>query len=247
MYNDFITKNPTDKVSYELYRKFLRNDMNISFAQLGNEECELCESYKLHKVTCNDTEECTVCFSYNTHCNRYKTARKYYQQDAELSKSSENSSKAFFSADLQKVVLLPRLEMFKIAIFCPRIIDFNESFVPVGSSTREKPYAVLWHEGISGRKKEDIISAYRAFFESKRDCTEITVWTDNCTGQNKNWTFFSFLVQIVNSSEIAATRIIMKYLEPGHTFMSADSFHHQVENQLQKARKVYDFFREGEC
>ena len=64
---------------------------------------------------------------------------------------------------------------------------------------------------------------------------------DNCTSQNKNWAFFTFLVQIINSQVIRATKITIKYFEPGHTFMSADNFHHQVENQLQKAKKVYDF------
>lgn len=138
--------------------------------------------------------------------------------------------------------MLPRMDMFKIDMFCPRIIAFNESFLPLGPSTNySKPFAVLWHEAVSGRKQEDIISASRAFFLSKRDCSEITVWVDNCSSQNKNWAFFTFLAHIINSSDISGTKIIIKYLEPGHTFMSADNFQHQVENQLKKAKKVYDF------
>lgn len=33
----------------------------------------------------------------------------------------------------------------------------------------------------------------------------------------------------------------MKYFEPGHTFMSADSLHHSVENSMKKIGKIYDF------
>lgn len=77
MHSDFLEKNPDIKVSYELDRKFLRNDMNISFAQLGNEECEQCESFKLHQVACKDTENCTECISYHNHRNKYQTARRY--------------------------------------------------------------------------------------------------------------------------------------------------------------------------
>lgn len=113
-------------------------------------------------------------------------ARFHYQQDAELSPNGGDFSKVYFSADLQKVVLLPRLDMFKIIIFCLRITAFNESFVFLGGLSTEKSYALLWHEGISERKKKNIISAYRNFFESKRDCFEITIWTDNCTGQHAN-------------------------------------------------------------
>ena len=35
--------------------------------------------------------------------------------------------------------------------------------------------------------------------------------------------------------------ITLKYFEPGHTFMSADSFHHQVEQKMQKKKRLEDF------
>ncbi|CAG9829587.1 unnamed protein product [Diabrotica balteata] len=38
-----------------------------------------------------------------------------------------------------------------------------------------------------------------------------------------------------------AQDITINYFEPGHTFMSADSFHHQVELSLKKKKKVYDY------
>lgn len=33
----------------------------------------------------------------------------------------------------------------------------------------------------------------------------------------------------------------VKYFQSGHTFMSADSFHHQVELSLKRQSKVFDF------
>lgn len=44
MYQMFMEQNPTLKVSLETYRKVVK-DMNISFAHLGHEECELCAKY----------------------------------------------------------------------------------------------------------------------------------------------------------------------------------------------------------
>ena len=35
--------------------------------------------------------------------------------------------------------------------------------------------------------------------------------------------------------------ITIKYLNVGHTFMSADSFHHQVEKEMKQVKNVYDF------
>lgn len=61
------------------------------------------------------------------------------------------------------------IDMFKEIIFTPRIIAFNESFVPLGKKNKTNPYAVVWHEAISGRSKHDIVSAYYAFFLANRD------------------------------------------------------------------------------
>lgn len=136
--------------------------------------------------------------------------------------------------------MLSRMEMFKDVIFTPRIIAFNESFV----ITRQKktiPTAVIWHEAISGRSTQDITSTFYAFLLSMRDARHVILRLDNCSSQNKNWTLFTFFVHIVNSAEVSLESLTVKYFEPGHTFMAADSFHHQVERCLKQKGKVYDF------
>lgn len=104
-----------------------------------------------------------------------------------------------------------------------------------------KPHALIWHEAISGRNKEDIISCFYKFLKKNRDMKKFVIWLDNCSSQNKNWCLYSFLVHIVNSSDIEATEICLHYFEPGHSYMSADSFHHQVELALKRQKKTYDF------
>lgn len=137
--------------------------------------------------------------------------------------------------------MLPRVDMFKEVIFTPRVIAFNESFVPVGSNNKIKTCAVLWHEATSGRSKSDITCAFHRFLLLNRDAQNIIFWLDNCSAQNKNWGLFCFFVHMINCNDISAQKIDLKYFEPGHTFMSADSFHHQVEHSLKKKGKVYDF------
>lgn len=140
--------------------------------------------------------------------------------------------------------MLPRCEMYKEVIFMERLVAYNESFVPLGKTDvrRNKvPFAAIWHEGISGRSKHDITSTFYTFFMHKRDEKHITLWLDNCSSQNKNWSLLSFFSYIVNSNEVSLELLDIKYFEPGHTFMSADSFHHQVELSLKRAKKVWDF------
>lgn len=46
---------------------------------------------------------------------------------------------------------------------------------------------------------------------------------------------------MVNSSVFALTELEVFYFEPAHTFMSADSIHHQVDQSLKAQKKTYDF------
>jgi hypothetical protein len=99
---------------------------------------------------------------------------------------------------------------------------------------------------LAGRKK-DLISAFHSFLLHIRDAKKVTLWLDNCAGQNKKWSLFCFLIYIVNSTEISTDEIELKHLEPGHTFMSADNFHHQVEKSLKMKGKVYEFYDFVSC
>ena len=220
------------KISYFHFYKIFKS-MNISYAVLGHEECEICSAFKLHKTNCNCETVCKVkIFEYICHRRRYREARVEYGND------TAREDKLIMSADLQKVIMLPRMDQFKKAIFTRRLTVFNETFA--GVSQGSPNVAVLWHEGTSGRNDADLASVFHRFFIEFRDDDEIVLWLDNCSRQNKNWTLFSMLVVLINSDEIQATKITLKYFQPGHTFMSADACHSKIENQMKKMKKVYD-------
>ena len=228
-------------ISYTLYQKVF-HEMNISMTKLGNEECEECQDYFVHKDALNEcSPSCEKCKSYTLHKERAKNSRTAYRSDAELPNSD---SDIIVSADLQKVIMLPRTDMFKIVLFTRRLCLFNETFATVGPKREDKKKvntAYLWHEGIAGRKDEDIASTFWKFINDHRDAASITFWLDNCAGQNKNWSIFTMFSTAVNAENMNVNTIILKYFERGHTFMSADSAHAEIEEQLKKMDKVFDF------
>lgn len=242
MHQDFKHKNPNMACSYATYRKIVKQ-MNISFVKLGEEECEICEAHNLH-VHDNETEEnCAQCNDWKDHSERAKVSRTAYKADVETATvhSAEDETK-YLSVDLQKVILLPRLPGMKACIFTRRLVVFNHTYAPLGCQT-EKPIAVIWHEGVSGRNAEDIASAFLATLHhpENRNVKHFVIWCDNCAGQNKCWVLYTALAAEMNRPNNIIESIVIKYLEPGHTFMSADSFHHKVENQMRHAKNVYDF------
>ena len=137
-----------------------------------------------------------VCTTRNTGLTPYQTAVMSVKTRTNISneplKPGHNTDKTLMQTapmnvsyfrlwDLEKVVMLQRLNMFKSVLFARRIIAFNESFVPVGSRQNLKPLAVLWHEAIAGRKREDIISAFHAFFATYGDIPDSIVTRQLCS------------------------------------------------------------------
>lgn len=140
-----------------MYRKIVK-EQKISFASIGHEECEQCEQFKLHGHNRENTNPgCDTCKDWSNHHNLVVLTRQTYQKHAE---SAVEEGTVMVSADLQKVIMLPRLDMFKKVIFTPRLIAYHEAFAPIAKKGYLKPHAIVWHQDILGRNKEDIISCF---------------------------------------------------------------------------------------
>ena len=222
MVDDYNDKNCLKQVSYASYLRRIRA-LNISFAKLGTEECELCDelSKKEHDVLENQVcqDGCRVCVAEAQHKHNYVLARNAYHIDG----SCLTEGRIVRSVDLQKVIMLPRMPGMKSVCFTPRIIGFHETFAPVGKyMLSNDTVSVLWHEGIAGRKCEEIASTFLSALYQDRDFREIIYYADNCAAQNKNWALFTTLVEVMSSGKLQAETLTLKFLEKGHTFMSAD-------------------------
>ena len=64
-------------------------------------------------------------------------------------KCEETEDELFLSADMQKVILLPRLLGFKLCLFTKRVVVINESFAPISTKGRERGLIAL---GVLGMK-----------------------------------------------------------------------------------------------
>ena len=81
MHSNYKEKHPGEKVCYESYRNIFVS-MKISFAKLGEEECEVCEIFKQHECLKNryeaediDNDEQT-CENFKEHENHLQRAKK---------------------------------------------------------------------------------------------------------------------------------------------------------------------------
>ena len=202
------------------------------------------DNFKIHQITWPGYKKdlCTLFL------RNYEKARVEYEKDRTHAEKSRKRDEMLISVDMQKVILLPRLEQYKRCLFTRRLVSINQSFVPIGKQPGLKPRGVLWHEAICGRKDEDVSSAFRKEMSlpENRDIRWWLMWLDNCAGQNKCWTLYTMLVFFVNSANVVQS-IKLKYFTAGHTFMSADSFHKSVEKEMNEMKNVYDFQDFSNC
>ena len=102
--------------------------MNISFVKLGHEECEICEEMSLHNPEHKKDalkDDCDMCLKWKSHIEQAEAARQEYGTDRDAAIDDDS---IIFSADLEKVIMLPRMDTFKTALFTRRIIALTTVF-----------------------------------------------------------------------------------------------------------------------
>lgn len=236
MFDDFITKHP-NVCKMECYRRVLK-EMNISLCQPKSDICEECESMKNAIET--DSADESIAEKLGVHKLKAERATAKYKKDAEEAATNNNPQKRIYSMDLQKVMLLPIMPNTKTCFFTSRLVIFNHTFATLNPNALENSYCVVWHEAISGRKAEALVDALMRVIRRERDVTDFIFWADNCTSQNKNWMLYTSLVAEVNDYA-GPNQITIRYLTTGHTHMSADGIHGNIEKKIRKKRIIYDF------
>ena len=146
--------------------------------------------------------DCDACKRHDDHLCRAHISRQMYKEDVQR---NNDPSDAFYSMDMQNIIMLPHFPDIKTALFTKRILLISQTIAPLGGkgTKNKKPFAFLWHEGIQGRNDEDRESAVVKFLNLDTLCQNLTLWCDNCSGQNKNRTLFGALAYYLNKPSVS--------------------------------------------
>lgn len=110
-----------------------------------------------------------------------------------------SSSMCTISVDLQQVLSLPALTHCQT--YYLRQLSCYNLCVYVGDNN--KGFMFLWHEGITGRGGNEIASCILKAVTSKVTYKKrLTVWSDNCAGQNKNKMLLFLWIYLVASMKL---------------------------------------------
>lgn len=239
MYEDFNEKH-ANVCKLEVYRQTLKSE-HISFCMPKSDKCVDCEMLERGQEDARNSENNDDLVKLSDELRLHKEkAAKANAKYLEDSLSDFKETLRVYSMDLQKVILIPNMPSTKDSYFVSRLVAFNETFAALQKNGPKTSYCVVWHEAIGGRNGYNIVNAILKLFEQERDVQDFILWADNCSAQNKNWILFTALVATVNK-ENGPKNITIRYLTKGHTHMTADGVHGNIEKRISRLKNIYDY------
>ena len=211
-----------------LYRKIFNENFNLSFYQPSNDTCDDCDCFtKQLKESKLEREKLIIEEERKKHHEEANFRYKLKSQDKKEGKES-NLKKCVVMIDLQKCLPTPCLSNSR-SFYLRKLWTLN---LTIHCDTTGQSYCMLWDETQGLRGGNEIASCilkWATQFLSDKT-TELTIWSDNCSGQNRNRMLFPaymWLVEKIPNLEI----INHKYLLKGHTHMEADTVHAIIERK----------------
>lgn len=221
------------EAEYWLYLHIFNYDFNIGFYQPKKDRCELCVAYQL---ALPETKE-QLQLKYENHLTEKNLCRQEKLNDRK--QVTERNICAVY--DLQSVMLCPSPKYFyytsKLNCLDFTITELNKKDL-VNCSSYNNVFCYFWDETQGQRGANEISSC--VFDYIKNVCQrypgeklDITFYSDNCVGQNKNkimTSMYSYAVsQFPNLNSITH-----KYFIKGHTQNEADNVHSLIEKQIKQ-------------
>lgn len=234
---------PSDVKSFNnLYKKYVESDLkNTGFSPLKR-SCFLEKVKSLYNIGIHRPrkDKCIKCerFSnlgsnkmdsdineYKIHILEKEAAKKLFMEEQSISAKDD---KLVVSFDLQKVLATPHGDSMLIG-FSRKYAVFN--FTTYESGTR-RGTCYLWGEK-DGKRGPNEIATNLFTFLNKIDMEKryhtISLYCDNCSGQNKNKYVLAMLRYFLDQSNFI-NQIKLTFLIVGHTYLPADSMHAIIEN-----------------
>ena len=143
--------------------------------------------------------------------------------------ADRESSDCVVCFDLQNVFSLPQATISNF--FYKR--KLNVYHLTAHCSITKQCYGVLWPETFSGRSGNDIASGLVRILENivrnNPSVTQITLWSDSCTPQNRNRIMSTALMLFMKHNPCVTT-LAQQFCEPRHSsIQEIDNLHSQIE------------------
>ncbi|KAK4887836.1 hypothetical protein RN001_004107 [Aquatica leii] len=194
---DYFNNSSSSSFNNNRYRRIFCSEYNIGFNIPTSDTCATCDEYNIlldtHKSDKNKLKE-------------IKTNLKLHQRQAEgmqtnmkneIQRSKNENDLEVICFDLQQALPIPQLTVGK-AFYLQKIWMYN---LGIYDGKTGKSFMNMWTEDVAKRGSDEIASCLLKFIKEHfpTPSKNLLVFTDNCGGQNKNWTIMTLWFHLVRS------------------------------------------------
>lgn len=215
LYAAFKTKYPETHITYRCYYDtFKKKFPKLSFHTPRADTCAKCD-FLAAKIACSvGAEKIQHQNKLNLHHLQAAKARQKLKEDCKKAQEIASNT-TVFSLDLQQVLSLPTLTHSNM-YYMRQLSNYNLcTHFSNGISMMN-----MWHEGQCGRGGNEVASCVFRALKFVEATNNLTAWSDNCSGQNKNKILLFLWIYLTSIG--VYEEIEHKFLVAGHSFLDCD-------------------------
>lgn len=230
MYLDWAKKEGKKICTKHHYRDTFNNKFNVGFFKPKKDQCGKCLGYE--NATAEKKQ--TLKEEYMMHIYNKEKSRKCKEEDLQLVKN-EKEKKCMACFDFQSILDTPQSQA-GVLHYSRKLAVYNFTIYDVAT---HEGHCYVYSEHEARKGGNEVGSFLLDFIEKKvkKKFTDFFLWSDNCTGQNKNRFVFTALMYAAVKFGI---NIKYSYLETGHTMNEGDSMHAVIEKGA-RGQLIYSF------
>ncbi|GBN97395.1 hypothetical protein AVEN_173230-1 [Araneus ventricosus] len=183
--------------------------------------------------TCGPCEKGDVDEIHVANCHQAFETPKF---DRELPKLKNEV--AYLEVDLQQTMPLPKLSVSKA--FYLRQMWFYNFGVHIVTESQYVPHFFTWTEDVASRGSNEVASSFLTllkFNETLMSKDHLIIWSDSCSGQNKNSTTLFLYQYLVFKGYLKV--IEHKFPEVVHWYLDRDRDFGRIEKNLGKHEAIF--------
>lgn len=221
-------------VKEKFYYHVFNTKFNLHFKIPSKDTCRMCDELQM-KIQAENAEEKKkeLKLEKDLHLARADQAREQLKRDKET--ASEQIYVATF--DLQKALPFPKLST-STAYYKRNMYVYNLGIHNFNSNTG---FMYVWDETEGGRGSQDIASCIVKHIKERASTYKhIILYSDACTGQNRNIKMALSLLKLVQDEYLHKIETIEhKFLVSGHSFLPNDADFGVIEKCSRQHHQIF--------
>lgn len=237
LYKIWVEENHPGEVpcSWHYYDDILKaHFFHLKLYKPRQDTCKTCDIYSARSKDPTLTQE-EKTTDEERHALHLEKAETGYNLPNNLLINNISNTVMVLCMDLQQALPTPKVST-GISFYKRKMWTYNFNIHDYRSG---KAHMFLWDEVTAKRGANEICSCIQKFVNTfvPQDVCKLFIFSDNCSGQNKNFTLLIFYLSLIHSKRLKEITHI--YFTAGHNYMAADRDFALIEKNMRRHSYIF--------